>query len=203
MDRRVSGDKSDEYRRLVEAIRNGDALAEAELVERFSRGVLFKLRKDSGDQALADDLHQNTFQLVLIKLRAGELKKPESLNSFIHSIAYNLMIEHFRKTRRRGENPDSELIDRIRDENRGPFQLLSDDQRAEVVRQLLDELPTERDRDIIKRYYFLGHSKREIRKSWDLPADHFDRVIHRARYRLKQIILLKYPRRFDREDEDE
>ena len=203
VDRRVSGDKSDEYARLVEAIRNGDSRAETELIRRFLQGVLFKLRKDTGDPALADDLHQDTFQLVLIKLRAGELRSPAALPAFIRKIAHNLMIEHFRKAKRRGENPDSEMIDRIRDEKKGPFQVLSEQQQAEAVRQLIDELPTERDRDIITRYYFLKQIKKEICRVWDLPSDHFDRVIHRARFRLKQIILLKYPHLFDKDSDDD
>ena len=53
-------------------------------------------------RADADDLHQETFRVVLEKVRAGELREPEKLPGFIRQIAKNLCIADYRKTARRG-----------------------------------------------------------------------------------------------------
>src|SRR5262245_5621804 len=86
---------------LARRIVAGDAAAEGDLVERYSRGVRFLLSELTRDRARTDDLHQETFRLVLQKVRAGELREPEKLPGFIRQIAKNLFIEDYRKAARR------------------------------------------------------------------------------------------------------
>jgi RNA polymerase sigma-70 factor (ECF subfamily) len=47
---------------LVRRIVSGDPTAEAELVRRFSRAVSFLLRRLARDEALMEDLYQETFR---------------------------------------------------------------------------------------------------------------------------------------------
>src|SRR5690349_17154162 len=77
---------------LVRRIEAGDRDAEAELVARFSHGLLLMLRQLCRNPALADDLHQETLALVLQKVRRGEVREPERLAAFIRSTARNLFI---------------------------------------------------------------------------------------------------------------
>ena len=46
---------------LILRIMAGDHQAEAELVKRYNRGIAFIIRREVGDAAAADDLHQETF----------------------------------------------------------------------------------------------------------------------------------------------
>ena len=87
---------------LVVRIQNGDAQAEAELVARYSRGIMLLLRHQTRDEHLAADLHQDVFQIVLLKARGGEIQSPDSLNTFIRNVAKNVAIGFYRKHHRRG-----------------------------------------------------------------------------------------------------
>src|SRR3954451_5524258 len=61
---------------LVRRIAAGDGAAEAALVERYSRGVLYLLRRLGAPPELADDLHQETFRIVIERLRRQGLEDP-------------------------------------------------------------------------------------------------------------------------------
>src|SRR4029077_5795598 len=91
---------------LVQRVRQGDARAEAELVEGYSRGLLSMLRPRAGDPALADALHQETFRIVLERLRRQGIEDPAHLSAFILQTARNLFLGDWRKTSRRGDGPD-------------------------------------------------------------------------------------------------
>ncbi|MGI9287924.1 MAG: RNA polymerase sigma factor, partial [Pseudomonadales bacterium] len=92
---------------LATKVQQGEKLAEDELVAHYSRGLLRFLRRKTNDNDLADDLHQDTFRIVLERLRARGLEDPARLGGFIHATAKNLVIAHFRKQARRKTDPDS------------------------------------------------------------------------------------------------
>ena len=64
------------------------------------------LLKRTGDPQLANDLCQDTFVVILRKLRAGELRQSDSLGAFISQTAVNLSIQHYRKEKRYVHSPD-------------------------------------------------------------------------------------------------
>ncbi|MEM9313082.1 MAG: sigma-70 family RNA polymerase sigma factor [Pseudomonadota bacterium] len=173
---------------LVLAVGAGSRHAEALLLGRYSNGLMILLQKRTGDPELAKDLRQDALQLLLIKLREGAVKNPESVGAFVRQIAINLLIEHKRKAHRRGERPDSDLIARVEGEREGPIGAMEQDERAELVQQVLEELPTERDRHLLRRYYLDQETKPVICAELDLTPEHFDRVLYRAKRRLKQLV---------------
>jgi RNA polymerase sigma-70 factor (ECF subfamily) len=61
---------------LVSRIIAGDGFAESELAEHYSRPIKLILLKRTGSVQLANDLCQDTFVVILKKLRAGDLRKP-------------------------------------------------------------------------------------------------------------------------------
>ena len=92
---------SDHKRALVNHIAAGDRNAEAELIERYQRGVRLILLKRTGNPQLANDLCQDTFVIILRKLRAGEINNPDNLVGYINRTAINVSIQHFRKEKLR------------------------------------------------------------------------------------------------------
>src|SRR5262249_24348558 len=86
---------------LVRRIVSREPAAEAELVQRFSRALSFLLRRLTRDEAAAEDLYQETFRLVIEKLRRGELREPERLPGFVSSMARNLFLGSVRRSGRR------------------------------------------------------------------------------------------------------
>ncbi|HVG10249.1 MAG TPA: sigma-70 family RNA polymerase sigma factor [Thermoanaerobaculia bacterium] len=184
---RPDDDEAENATGLVRRIASGDASAEGELVQRYSRGILYLLRRLAPE--LADDLHQETFRVVLERLRRRELDEPEGLAGFLRGIARNLVIAERRKSaRRRTEVDDEELAQAV---HPAPGQLSAVllDEEAETVRQLIRELPTERDRELLLRFYVTEEDKESLCADLGLDSLHFNRVLFRARQRFKELFL--------------
>jgi RNA polymerase sigma-70 factor, ECF subfamily len=172
---------------LVRRICAGDRQAEAELVERYGRGVMMIVRRAARNAAVSDDLYQDTFRIALEKIRQGDLRDSEKLSAFICSVARNLVIEYFRRTAR--HDSLTEIAEADRPQYAAPNQLdaLLQQEKAAIVRQVIDELPTDRDRQVLLRYYIEEHEKEQICADLGLTSLHFNRVLHRARERYRQL----------------
>jgi len=189
-----TGGAGDEPARLVARIQAGDRAAEAELVARFSHGLLLMLRRLVQNQALADDLHQETLSLVLEKIRRAEVREPEKLAGFIRSTARNLFIADRRKEARyralddgreeeEGVRPGLILTDR----GPAPLDRVLADEEARQVRRLLDELRFDRDRQLLFRFYLSDDSKEEICADLEIEPERFHKVLFHARERLREL----------------
>lgn len=75
---------------LVARIIAGEAAAEEELIRRFSRGLRFLIQRRVRNSEDALDISQDTLMVVIVKIRAGELKNPDSLQSFIYGVAQRI-----------------------------------------------------------------------------------------------------------------
>ena len=176
---------------LVRRIRSGDPSAEAELVARFSHGLLLMLRQLARNPSLADDLHQETLALVLQKVRRGELREPERLAAFIRSTARNLFIADRRKEARYspidedegGQGPERAFVDR----GPAPSDRVLADEEARRVQQLLGELRYDRDRQVLIRFYLSDQAKEKICEELEIEPERFNQILFRARERLREI----------------
>ena len=66
-------------------------------------------------------------------------------------------------------------------------------QLAQAVAELLEELPTERDPSMLMRFYLDGTDKQQLCRELGLSPKHFDRVLMRARSRLRTIVERRAP----------
>jgi RNA polymerase sigma-70 factor (ECF subfamily) len=172
---------------LAERIRAGDAQAEGELVGRYSRGLSYLLRRTTGDPSLADDLHQETFRIVIQRLRGTGLEQPERLAGFIRRTARNLFLADYRRNARRrtGELDDSTAL---HDPAPSPLGRVLEAERVQLVRRLVGELRTDRDRQVLYRYYLAEEDKERICRDLGLSDIHFNRVLFRARQRFRELL---------------
>jgi RNA polymerase sigma-70 factor (ECF subfamily) len=179
---------------LVRRVQAGEAAAENALIARFSRGLLLMLSRLVQNAALADDLHQETLALVLVKIRKGEVREPERLAGFIRSTARNLFIADRRKEARyralddgregdEGAPPESTLADR----GPAPLDRVLAEEEARQVRRLLDELRYDRDRQLLFRFYLSDDGKEEICAELGIEPERFHQVLFRARERLREL----------------
>ena len=174
---------------LAERIAAGDSAAEQQLVERYSRPLLFMLKRRCGDPELANDLHQEVFSVVLQRLRAGTIKDPARLAGFIQSTGRNLLIGVIRRRQRRQTYADSDTIAIAADEGgQDQFGEINADQVAENVRTMLEELGSERDRAILTRFYLQQEDKQSICSALELSDLHFNRVLYRAKKRFRELL---------------
>lgn len=174
--------------RIVQGILEGDAGAETELVERYSRGLRFLLIRKSGDEERARDLLQETFLIAFSKLREKPLDQPERLAGYLKGIAANVARSGRRKRNREPLPMEAEAVAAIPDEDVRAFQSISSQQTKAAVRELLDGMPVERDREVLRRFYIDDQDKPEICRSLGLDSLHFNRVLHRARGRFRKIL---------------
>jgi RNA polymerase sigma-70 factor (ECF subfamily) len=172
---------------LVRRIRLGDRQAEGELVEQYGRGVMMILRRAARNAAVSDDLYQDTFRIALEKVRQGDLRESEKLSAFICSVARNLVIEYFRRTTRHESLTEIAEVDRPHYSAPNQLEGLLQQEKAAIVRQVINELPTDRDRQLLFRFYIAEDDKHTICGDLGLTSLHFNRVLHRARERYKEL----------------
>ncbi len=166
---------------LVRRIVAGDQQAEVELVEHYSRGVMFIIRRELGGASVADDLYQETFRIALEKIRRGDLCEPEKLSGFMCGIARNLVIDYFRRGAREESLSEIEKVAPLAHPAPNQFDELLLKEKAALVRQVITELPTDRDRQILFRFYIAEEEKERICSDLGLTGLHFNRVLFRAR----------------------
>lgn len=176
---------------LLAQIAKGDKQSEQELISRHWRGLHYVLCRRTKDPDLAADLTQDAFLIAIDKARNSGIEKPAAFPAFIRQVGINLMLAHYRKEKRRSTDLQPEIDLYIPDDSPSIYQQLQMKSILNIVEQLMDELTVERDRTILKHYFVYDKEKLEICEELGLGADHFDRVLQRARARLKKLVVLK------------
>jgi RNA polymerase sigma-70 factor (ECF subfamily) len=176
---------------IVSRISLGDKDAEQELVSTYYRGLIFILNRQTQNQTLSEDLAQDTFILVIQKARDNTITNPAALSAFIRQIGINLLIGHKRKETRRDTHGVDDIEIHAPTNNMEISRALHSDKLLQITTQLLNELKIPRDKEILQSYFIYDKNKHQICQDLDLSAEHFDRVLFRARQRLKQLIQHK------------
>ncbi len=173
---------------LVGRIVAGERQAEDELVALYSRGISYLLRHLTRDRQLSDDLFQETFRIALEKIRRGEVRQPERLSAFVRGIARNLWVGEWRKRRRRPSEEPVEAGAEIADPSPGALGavVLSEDRLR--VRQLLQEMASPRDREVLFRFYIAEEPKEALCNSLGLSPGQLNLVLFRARRRFRLLL---------------
>jgi RNA polymerase sigma-70 factor, ECF subfamily len=173
---------------FVSRIMAGDRQAEAELIDSYGRGVRIIIRRAGAAATIIDDLYQETFRIVLEKIRSGNIREPERLSGFIRSVAKNLVIEHFRRVARQERLTDNEEAIKLLTTS-APNQLerLLQKEKAGIVWRVLREMRNERDVQVLLRYHLAEDAKEQICADLGLTSLQFNLVLHRARERYRQL----------------
>lgn len=151
-------------------------------------GLRAQLARVIGSTDLASDLLQDALVTALQKLRAGEISDPANLDGFVYRVALNHWRNQRRKDRlrtvhaeRTSDPPEALSTNR-------PNAEVEADQWARLVKQLLQEVPRVRDRELLMRFYLQEESKEDLCRAYGLTDLHFNRVIHRARDRFRELL---------------
>lgn len=139
------------------------------------------------DPQLAADILQDAAVTTLEKLRAGEIAQLSGVGGYLYRVALN----HLRNYRRKDRSAVSSSADleSVPDRDIDSDTAGIDRARwARAARQLLQEMPTARDRDMLIRFYLNDENKDAICASLGLSEEHFNRVIFRARNRFRALL---------------
>ena len=180
----------DSNKALCLRIRAGDSDAERVLIMRLQPGLrLVANRAAGGDLELSRDVCQETLVILLRRLRTTGLDDPSGLEAFAAQTARNLVIAARRKNQRQRTATDSEALAYVPD----PRPLVQEEEESwrlgVLVQRLLAELPGDRDRAILTRFYLKEHDKSEICRDLNLTDMGFNQVIFRARNRLRHLLI--------------
>jgi RNA polymerase sigma-70 factor, ECF subfamily len=157
------------------------------LLERHYQGLLSLLRRRIGDPDLAHDMLGQGILTALEHHRAGRVSDPAAIAGY----AFGCAMQHFKNRRRNfddrpGLHTDVEALESVHGQvTAGIEQELVPTRQ---VKTALESLPTERDRLIVRRFYLDEEEKDVLCREFKLTAAQFDRVICRARLRMRALL---------------
>jgi RNA polymerase sigma-70 factor (ECF subfamily) len=173
--------------REVASAAGGAAAAEGELYRRFARRVrLFGLRHLRDDMA-ADDLAQQVMLIAIERLRAGEIRNPDEIGSFILSTS-RMVATGLRRTERRRQG----LHQRV--DTGEPMDLPRDERLfdADRIRPCLASL-RERERMILLLTFYADRPSTEIAGKMGMSAGAVRVARHRAVAAMRDCLEARRP----------
>lgn len=184
--RTASRDESSDFS-LVAAVAERSEL-QNQLYLRYRRPLLQVFHHRRIDRHAADDLLQRTFLQAIKKIRTEGLDDPGNLGGYLYRTACKLATAYWRgELSHRYEN-DRELLTNLKDEALSLEERIDHEQLAKHVRDLMDHLPVQRDREVLERFYLHEEPRTAIRESLQLTDMQFNQVLWRARQRFGDIL---------------
>ncbi len=183
-------EERDDVAELVARTLAGDADAEAELAERCRPRLIRHLRQLTRNEAEAADLTHDALLIGIVRLRRVPLAEPSAVVAFLRGIAVKLMLNERRKIHR--HRTGDPLSPAIPDRDPDPLDAILAREQRQLLSRAIEGLLAFRDRDLLRRFYLDAEPKESIARAHGLDALQFDRVLFRARRRLRDL-LLKLP----------
>jgi RNA polymerase sigma-70 factor (ECF subfamily) len=168
---------------LIQLYLRGQEDALAVLINRYESKVFTYIKMMVQDQALAEDLFQDTFIKVILTLKGGTYNEEGKFLPWVMRIAHNLTIDHFRRNKRIPTIKNSEENDVFRTISESSLNVEEDmvkDQVLKDVKKLIKELPFEQQQVLVLRHY-ADMSFQEIA---DLTGVSINTALGRMRYAL-------------------
>lgn len=157
------------------------AVEETDLFERFGRRVFLFGLKHLRDRDAAEDLVQQVLVTTIEKLRAGEVRDPDRLGSFVLGMSRTMIVDS-----RRGQRRRDGLLDRHAKEMERATAPIEPLDRGPLS-GCLDALP-ERERAVVVMSYYAERSAAEIADELTMTAANVRVVKHRALAHLRDCL---------------
>ncbi len=170
--------------RLTQRIHYGDKRAETLFCNTYYGSVRRLVTSLCKDPIQAEDVTQDTLLIVLLKLRNEGIDHPDRLTSYVHQTARFTLIGGLRQG---SQVSHYESMDDQEGSERTE-QVVDGDERRTLVCRMIDSLEVERDREVLIRSYICDEPKGSVCEALALSRTHFDRVISRARIRLRHVV---------------
>ena len=156
---------------------------EAELYRRFAPRVRLYGRRHLRNDAAADDLAQDVLLLTIGRLRAGEVRKPEEIGSFILGTS-RMMAHSERRVTRRREALAARFMQTTEDTAPSSLSSLDVPRLAACLRAL-----AERDRLVVLLTFYADREAPRIAEDLGVSSGAVRAIRHRAMTRLRDCVL--------------
>lgn len=136
------------------------------------------------DQALAEDIFQDTFLKVIQSVKCGKYADNGKFLSWVMRIAHNLIIDHFRRLKQMNtisnDNYESDIFNSKQFAEENVEDIMVKKQIHQDIRKMISHLPDDQREVVILRHY-AGLSFKEIA---DLTNVSINTALGRMRYAL-------------------
>ena len=151
-------------------------------------GLRRLLARRAGDPQVAADLLNDAVCTAWEKWCAGQIQRPEQIAGYIFQVAMNLLRNRRRLVADRSDRRATlEQLDRERVASTSAEHEV-EEQLAWRLKTLIRSMDSQRDRMLLVRFYLDEEEKESICRDLKLEARQFDRVLHRARQRLREVL---------------
>ena len=169
---------------LVESYLNGNQSSFEILLSRHQSRVFAYIQMLVKDRQLADDIFQDTFIKVIRTLKGGNYNEEGKFIQWVMRIAHNLIIDHFRKSRRlpmADTGPDDfRMADKLGSTDKSIEEQMITEQIHDDVRKMIDLLPEEQ-REVL---YLRLYAEMSFKDIADMTNVSINTALGRMRYAL-------------------
>lgn len=169
---------------LITRFIKGEQSCFEELIHRHKNKVFAYISLYIRDQALAEDIFQDTFLKVIQSIKAGKYSDNGKFISWVMRIAHNLIIDHFRRIKQMNvisnDNYESDLFNSKRFAEDNIEDNMIKRQIQKDIRNMISNLPDDQREVVILRHY-AGLSFKEIA---DITEVSINTALGRMRYAL-------------------
>jgi RNA polymerase sigma-70 factor (ECF subfamily) len=169
---------------LIQRFIKGEQSCFEHLIHRHKNKVFAYISLYIRDQALAEDLFQDTFMKVIQSIKAGKYQDNGKFISWVMRIAHNLIIDHFRKVKQMNTVSNDDYESDLFNSKKLSESTVEDDmikrQIQKDVRKMISHLPDDQREVVILRHY-AGLSFKEIADITDVSIN---TALGRMRYAL-------------------
>ncbi len=143
---------------LVDMYIKGNDIAFDVLMKRYESKVYSYIYYSVKNQELAEDLFQDVFVKIVVRLRSGQYQESGKFYSWVMRVAHNLIIDHFRKTNddkvvSNDEGEQDLFNDPSLAVNENREQEMIKEQMIKDIKVLIAKLPESQRQVLLMRYY--------------------------------------------------
>ncbi len=171
---------------LIDRIRSGDVSGLEDLYHVFTTGIRFFLYRRLGPQDLDDKVH-DAFLAVAQAIRKGDVREPERLMGFVHTIVRRQIAAHLESlTAARRCRTDLGGAVVLSDRSPDPERNAIDQENEEVALRILNSI-NPRDREVLIRFYLQEQPAPQICREMRLSGTQFRLIKSRAKARFGEL----------------
>ncbi|MDZ7846393.1 MAG: sigma-70 family RNA polymerase sigma factor [Owenweeksia sp.] len=168
---------------LIKSYLSGNETSLEYLITRHQQRIFSYILVRIKDETLANDVFQDTFVKVINTLKRGKYNEEGKFLQWTMRIAHNLVIDHFRKSKRMptmAPTDEFNIFNIIKDGSLNAESSMIKEQVESDLHKLIEELPEEQ-KEVLKLRHFSGLSFKDIAEQTEVSIN---TALGRMRYAL-------------------